>query len=83
MTPLLPIENPIEFTKELLRTGVQKFVVQPFHPEKGKFVASTREIALEQMKKMNWNDSKYNQTVEIFRKELPWLGEGKQGFAPI
>jgi len=83
MTPLLPIENPKEFMKELLSTGVQKFVVQPFHPEKGKFIASTREIALEQMKKMNWNDSKYNEVVEILRKELPWLGEGKQGFAPI
>lgn len=83
MTPLLPIENTKNFTKELLSTGVQKFVVQSFHPEKGKFVASTREIALEQIKKMNWTDTKYNQVVEIFRKELPWLGEGKQGFAPI
>lgn len=83
MTPLLPIESIKNFTGELLGTGVQKFVIQPFHPEKGKFVASTREIALEQIKKMNWNDSKYNQVVEIFRKELPWLGEGKQGFAPI
>lgn len=83
MTPLLPLENPNEFVKELLNTGVKKFIVQPFHPEKGKFVASTRELAIEQMKKMNWNESKYNEAVEVFRKELPWLGEGKQGFAPI
>jgi DNA repair photolyase len=83
MTPLLPIQAPNEFVKELLNTGVKKFIVQPFHPDKGKFVASTRELAIEQMKKMNWNDSKYNEAVEIFRQELPWLGEGKQGFAPI
>ncbi|MDX6180626.1 radical SAM protein [Flavobacterium sp. Fl-77] len=83
MTPLLPLQNPNEFVKELLNTGVKKFIVQPFHPEKGKFVASTRELAIEQMKKMNWNESKYNEAVEVFRKELPWLGEGKQGFAPI
>jgi len=83
MTPLLPIENADNFAQELLNTGVEKFIVQPFHPEKGKFVASTREQALEQIKKMNWNDSKYNQVVEIFRNKLPWLGEGKQGFAPI
>lgn len=83
MTPLLPVQNPNEFVKELLNTGVKKFIVQPFHPEKGKFVASTRELAIEQMKKMNWNESKYNEAVEVFRKELPWLGEGKQGFAPI
>ena len=83
MTPLLPIQNAKGFTEELLNTGVKKFIVQPFHPEKGKFVASTREIALEQIKKMNWSNDKYNEVVEIFRKELPWLGEGKQGFAPI
>ena len=83
MTPLLPIENAKSFTEELLSTGVKKFIVQPFHPEKGKFVASTREIALEQMKRMNWSNDKYLQVVETFRKELPWLGEGKQGFAPI
>ncbi|WP_213278951.1 SPL family radical SAM protein [Chryseobacterium indologenes] len=83
MTPLLPIQDAKKFTQELLDTGVKKFIVQPFHSEKGKFVASTREIALEQMKKMNWNNDKYLAVVEIFRKELPWLGEGKQGFAPI
>jgi DNA repair photolyase len=83
MTPLLPIQDAKNFTEELLSTGVKKFIVQPFHAEKGKFVASTREIALEQMKKMNWSNDKYLQVVETFRKELPWLGEGKQGFAPI
>jgi DNA repair photolyase len=83
MTPLLPILNAKKFTEDLLSTGVQKFIVQPFHPDKGKFVASTREIAFEQMKKMNWDDSKYTEVVEIFRNRLPWLGEGKKGFAPI
>ncbi|MEJ5092809.1 radical SAM protein [Sphingobacterium faecium] len=83
MTPLLPIQNASKFTQELLDSGVKKFIVQPFHPDKGKFVASTREIALEQMKKMNWSNEKYTQVVEIFKRELPWLGEGKQGFAPI
>ena len=83
MTPLLPIQDAKKFTQELLRTGVQRFIVQPFHPDKGKFVASTREIAFEQIKKMNWDGTKYDEVVEIFRKELPWLGEGKQGFAPI
>lgn len=83
MTPLLPIQDAKKFTHELLDTGVKKFIVQPFHPEKRKFVASTREVALEQMKKMNWSNDKYLEVVEIFRKELPWLGEGKKGFAPI
>lgn len=83
MTPLLPVENPIHFTEELLATGVKKFIVQPFHQDKGKFIAGTGAEALEQFKKMNWNDEKYEEVANIFREKLPWLGEGKNGFAPI
>jgi hypothetical protein len=32
---------------------------------------------------MKWDESKYLEVVNVFRKELPWLGEGKDGFAPI
>jgi DNA repair photolyase len=83
MTPLLPIENILQFTEELLATGVKKFIVQPFHQDKGKFIAGTGAEALEQFKKMDWNDAKYEEVVSIFRERLPWLGEGKCGFAPI
>jgi DNA repair photolyase len=83
MTPLLPVTNALEFTNELKSTGVKKFIVQPFHPDKGKFIASTREDALAQIKRMKWDESKYLEVVNVFRKELPWLGEGKDGFAPI
>lgn len=83
MTPLLPINNVMEFVCELNKTGVKKFIVQPFHPEKGKFVASTREDALAQIRRMAWNESKYLEIVKVLRNELPWLGEGKDGFAPI
>ncbi len=83
MTPLLPIENAQLFTEALLYTGVDKFVVQPFHPDKGKFIASTKIEAVKLINNMGWNDQKYIETVEVFRKNLPWLGEGKNGFAPI
>lgn len=83
MTPLLPIKDPQTFAQELKNTGIQKFIVQPFHPDKGKFIASTKQDALSQVKKMNWNDEKYNNAVKIFKEKLPWLGEGKDGFAPI
>ena len=83
MTPLLPVKNPSEFAIALKNTGIQKFIVQPFHPNKGKFIASTKEDALNQVKKMEWNYDKYNNAVKIFKATLPWLGEGKDGFAPI
>lgn len=83
MTPLLPVEDPTSFAAELKATGVKKFIVQPFHPDKGKFIASTRDIAFNQIRKMNWSENKYNEAVSIFRKKLEWVGEGKDGFAPI
>lgn len=83
MTPLLPINDAVEFANRMLETGVKKFVVQPFHPEKGKFIASTREIAFEQISRMGWNDEEYRSAVKIFKEKLPWVGEGQEGFAPI
>jgi DNA repair photolyase len=83
LTPLLPVINANTFSDDLLKSGVKKFIVQPFHAEKGKFIASTRDLAIAQIKKMNWDDHKYNEVVEVFKSKLPWLGEGKQGFAPI
>jgi DNA repair photolyase len=83
MTPLLPVENAISFAKNLLQTGVKKFIVQPFHADKGKFIASTRSDAIKLTQEMGWDDNKYLQTVEILKQYLPQIGEGKSGFAPI
>jgi len=83
MTPLLPIIDINEFTRSLKETGIQKFIVQPFHPEKGKYIASTREEAIRLLKQFGWDLIKYQLAVEIFKQNLPWVGEGKSGFAPI
>jgi DNA repair photolyase len=83
MTPLLPVLNIQDFTTDLLMTGVKKFIVQPFHQDKGKFIAGTGAEAIEQFKKLDWSEEKYEEVVNIFRQKLPWLGEGKNGFAPI
>ena len=83
MTPLLPIENPEVFALNLMETGTKKFIVQPFHSDKGKFIAGTREAALSLIKEMNWTISKYNEVESILRKHIPEIGIGKEGFKPI
>lgn len=83
MTPLLPLIDTIEFVKSLKETNVPKFIVQPFHADKGNFIASTREEALKLVKQFNWSSEKYLQAVDIFKNNLPFVGEGKSGFAPI
>ncbi|WP_354699051.1 radical SAM protein [Paraconexibacter sp. AEG42_29] len=82
MTPLLPVVDPVAFAAALRATGVRRFVVQPFHVDRGRFVAGTREPALALLRDMDWDAAKYRTTVEILRRELPSLDEGREGFAP-
>ena len=83
MTPLLPIEDPEKFALSLKETGITKFIVQPFHSDKGKFVAGTREAALKLIKELGWTMDKYMQTQSILQKYFPNIGIGKDGFKPI
>jgi DNA repair photolyase len=83
MTPLLPIENAEDFAKKLLDTGIKKFIIQPFHSDKGKFVASTREKAMQLVKEMDWTMDKYQKVFEVIQKYIPDIGIGKDGFKPI
>ena len=82
MTPLLPLRDPARFAQELKGTGVRDFVVQPFHADRGKFVAGTRDQALAIERELDWSPTRYREAVAILRKELPNLSEGKEGFAP-
>ncbi len=83
MTPLLPVEDAEGFAKSLLDTGIKKFIIQPFHSDKGKFIASTREKAMDLVKQMNWTMDKYQRVFDVIQKHIPDIGIGKDGFKPI
>lgn len=83
MTPLLPLEDPHSFAKSLLSTGIKKFIIQPFHQERGKFTAGTREEAMRLFKKFMWSNEKYKEVERIIQSYIPDIGIGKEGFAPI
>jgi DNA repair photolyase len=83
MTPLLPLESPRSFAQELLDTGIEKFIIQPFHADRGKFVAGTREDAMTVIKKYNWGKEGYEAALKVIKEYIPNIGEGKKGFAPI
>lgn len=82
ISPLLPLRDATDFAKSLRATGVPKFVVQPFHLEKGKFVAGTRKEAVRLFNERGWGKEAYQAAVAILRADLPMLDEGKVGFAP-
>ena len=83
MTPLLPIVNVDQFIHQLKSTGVNYFIVQPFHADRGKFIAGTREGAFKLLDKYNWTTARYKEVENYLKKELPDLGIGKKGFKPI
>jgi DNA repair photolyase len=82
LTPLLPLNNAKEFALQLQETGVTRFIVQPFHTTRGKFIAGTREAAEKIIDEYHWDDNRHNEVFEILRLHLPQLGVGKDGFAP-
>lgn len=96
MTPLLWVEDANGFAKQLLETNVERFIVQGFHFQRGKFVRGTRDVALGLMAQKLTSDRKklperygehYDDACDILRARiegagLPPLGEGKDGFRP-
>ena len=82
MTPLLPVSDPEAFALTMKETGVEHYIIQPFHSSKGKFVAGTREQAMELLERFNWGDEEYQRVLAIFKQVIPEIGIGKAGFAP-
>ena len=91
MTPLLVVMSPYAFADSLLETGVQKFIAQPFHFRRGKFLAGTRDKAIDLMAEKLGCDrdsfqreylEHYEMVFDVLQDTLPELGEGKDGFAP-
>ncbi len=91
MTPLLMVSRPYDFADSLLQTNVEKFIIQPFHFQRGKFVAATRDQALDLMsEKFNCDRESfrdrylehYRMIFEVLDEKLPQLGQGKDGFMP-
>ena len=91
MTPLLMVNDASAFANKLLATQVEKFIIQPFHFQRGKFVASTREGAINLLcEKLNCDKasfrreymSHYEGVLDVLKARLPNLGQGKDGFKP-
>lgn len=81
LTPLLPVGDPEAFADALAATGVERFVVQPFQPGGGRFVAGTPAAAVAELDRYGWSAESYRRAVEVLRRRLTVV-EGRGGFAP-
>jgi DNA repair photolyase len=83
LTPLLPVADPQMFAERLRATGVQQFVAQYLHAERGQFVAGTRAAAIALCRERKWDAAAYQAVVAVLKTQLPQLREGREGFVPI
>lgn len=83
ITPLLPVENPEKFAQDIRNTGISRFIIQPFHRGKGRFVKGTRAAATEILDEFKWGDQEYQRVLKIFQKYIPSIGVGQEGFKAI
>lgn len=86
LTPLLWVNDPESFAKRLLATSVSRFIMQPFHFQRGRFVAGTRDAALGPMaEKLGTSpgdfraayDPHYRVVREVLMRRFPAPGEGR------
>ena len=91
MTPLLLVRDLEGFADSLLETGVERFIMQGFHFEKGEFIRQTREEAFQIMaQKLGCTvrdfrpryEAHYREVRTVLKERLPQMGEGQRGFAP-
>lgn len=82
LSPLLPVKDAVTFAQRLLETGIEKIVVRPFHPDRGKFIAGTRDAAKGLLKERNWNMTTYEAVVAVLKQHIPNIEVGRDGFAP-
>ena len=93
ITPMLRIKDAHAFAEQLAATGCERFIVQPFHADRGneQFIAGTRVGAIELMSeqlgcRQEAFGPAYRQHYEAVRSVLrtrwPAIGEGREGFRP-
>ena len=83
LTPLLPLEDPEGFARQLAELHADVYVAQPFHASHGKFAAGTQQTALEMARDFDWTIEKYRAAFKIIANRIPMLLEGRAGFYPV
>ena len=92
ITPLIWVTDADQFAESLVTTGIKQFIVQPFHLKRGKFIAGTRDEALQKIEEKLEHSSfqsyedHYREAFEVLQRRLHCedrkLGIGKEGFRP-
>ena len=96
ITPLLLVRDRQRFIESLMDTRVRKFIIQPFHFKRGRFIAGTRDKAFELLSEKlscdktevaqnyttRYQDFLQHLRADIHERGLSQLGEGKDGFKP-
>jgi DNA repair photolyase len=81
VTPMLPVEDPEEFTRRIIAFAPDVLVTQHFHDSGGGFGADTGEAARRLLDEHRWTEEDYQRSVELLRKRRA-VYEAEAGFFP-
>lgn len=82
VSPMLPIEDPIQFARTLRDLDANHYATGYFHSSDKLFSSSTGKQAIDIAKEMGWTYTRYQRVKEALIQLVPRFSAGGEGFAP-
>ncbi len=78
VSPLLPLEHPAEFARQIIETGVSSVRIGTFHETKREFAAGTRQPALDLARELGWTKERQQTVKAELHHHLAQLGPAQR-----
>jgi DNA repair photolyase len=81
VTPMLPLEDPVDFVERIVSFNPDVLVIQEFHDSKGGFGANTGDAARAKLKSSGWSQKDYDEVhSQLAARRVVF--EAETGFFP-
>lgn len=75
ISPMLPIEDPIQFARTLRELGADRYTASYFHSSEKLFASGTGDEATQIAREMNWTFAKFQRVKQVLTQLVPRLNE--------
>jgi DNA repair photolyase len=82
VSPMLPIQDPIQFARTLRELDADRYATVYFHSSDRLFASNTGKKAVDIAREMGWNREKFERTKSILQQLVPKMGAAPNAFAP-
>ena len=75
ISPMLPIEDPIQFARTLRELDADRYTASYFHSSEKLFASGTGDEATKIAREMNWTFAKFQRVKQVLTQLVPRLNE--------